>query len=130
MWCILVSFCVFTCVFHRKKPLLQAVLEMSEGHFESALRSLQKPQDSKRLLQILVIIRKEIEWPRNKDNMLKLRDNGCLKPIVSCLNIQNGNILDVVLSIIGNCCMERNSARDLVRQADLAICLINVNTSD
>lgn len=87
---------------------------MSEEYFESAIHSLQKYQDPHRLLKILVVIRKEIEWPRNRNNMQKLRDKGCLKQVVMCLHTKNGNILDVTLSILGNCCMDSDTAKDLV----------------
>lgn len=87
---------------------------MSENYFESAMTSLQKHQDSHRLLKILILIRKEIEWPRKRNNLQKLRESGCLKNIITCLQTKDGHILDVSLSILGNCCLDRDAARDLV----------------
>lgn len=87
---------------------------MSEDYFESAINSLQKYQDPHRLLKILLVIRKEIEWPRNRNNMQKLRDKGCLKQVVMCLQTKHSNVLDITLSILGNCCMDSDTAKDLV----------------
>lgn len=90
---------------------------MSELKFDESLDALNKPQDSKTLLKILVIIRKEVEWPKHKDQIFKLRQKGCLKQFLKMLNM-NKNIVDICLSILGNCVMEKGCARDAVSISD------------
>lgn len=85
-----------------------------EDMFDSAMASLQKPQEPRRLLQILVALRKEMEWPKHQWNMLKFYDMGCMKPLFRAMQRVNGSILDVCLSILGNCAMDRYIARNLV----------------
>lgn len=87
---------------------------MSENKFDAVLHALGKPQDHKSLLKILVAIRKEVEWPKNKDNITKLRTTGCLKKLVAVLQSQKKNILDTTLSILGNCVMDKSCTRDVV----------------
>lgn len=87
---------------------------MSEGKFEVVLCALNKPQDDRTLLKILSTIRKEVEWPKNKDNITKLREKGCLKYLITILQKQQKSLLDVTLSILGNCMMDRGCTRDVV----------------
>lgn len=88
---------------------------MSETKFDGALCALNKPQDERTLLKILLTIRKEVEWPKNKDNITKLREKGCLKQLITILQKQQKSVVDVVLSILGNCMMDRGCTRDVVR---------------
>lgn len=81
--------------------------------FENDLNALSKPQDSKNLLKILVRIRKEVEWPKHKDHITQLRQRGCLKNFIKMFGM-NKNIIDICLSILGNCIMDRGCARDVV----------------
>lgn len=90
---------------------------MGESHFDSAMASLRKPQESRRLLKILVVLRKEMEWPKDRLNMVKFYDNGCMKQLIACMQRDNGSVLDVCLSILGNCAMERYISRNLVSEA-------------
>lgn len=85
-----------------------------ENIFDSAMVSLKKPQETRRLLKILVALRKEMEWPKDKLNMLKFYDTGCMKPLIVAMQRDNGSVLDVCLSILGNCAMERYISRNLV----------------
>lgn len=94
-----------------------------ESHFDSAMVSLKKPQETRRLLKILVALRKEMEWPRDKLNMLKFYDSGCMKQLIACMQRDNGSVLDVCLSILGNCAMERYISRNLVS----SVIVLNVN---
>ncbi|XP_018333008.1 uncharacterized protein LOC108742330 [Agrilus planipennis] len=90
---------------------------MSEqGLFQSAIRSLKKPQGESRLKKILFAIRKEIDWPNKRDNIIKLREEGCLKHLVLCLQQKDTNLVDISLSILGNCCLDQSCARDVVRK--------------
>lgn len=100
--------------------------QTSEQYFDSAIKALQKPQEPRRLLKIVVAIRKEMEWPVNRANMLKFHSKGCLKHIVPYLQEENCNILDTILSILGNCCMERVICRDLVNIVSIVLCSKNI----
>lgn len=86
---------------------------MSTMKFDEALIALTKPHDSKTLLKILVRIRTEVEWPKHKDNVLKLRQKGCLRHFLKMFGM-NKNIIDICLSILGNCIMDKGCARDAV----------------
>lgn len=86
---------------------------MSKLSFDDSLNALSKPHDSKTLLQILVTIRKEVEWPKHKEQIAKLRQNGSLRHFMKMFNM-NKNILDICLSILGNCIMDKGCARDAV----------------
>lgn len=94
---------------------------MSEAKFEGALCALNKPQDERTLLKILLTIRKEVEWPKNKDNITKLREKGCLKQLIIILQKQQKSVLDVTLSILGNCMMDRGCTRDVVSNKNFVI---------
>lgn len=84
--------------------------------FESAMASLKKPQETRRLLKILVVLRKEMEWPKDQWNILKFHEMGCVKPLFAAMQRDNANILDVCLSILGNCVMHRDVAQCLVSE--------------
>ncbi|CAH1155290.1 unnamed protein product [Phaedon cochleariae] len=87
---------------------------MVDPNFEQALIGLGKKQDSKTVLKILVHIRREVEWPKNIENITKLREKGCLKHLVGILQMPQKHILDVCLSILGNCIMDKGCARETI----------------
>ncbi|KAJ8913033.1 hypothetical protein NQ315_002049 [Exocentrus adspersus] len=87
---------------------------MSEGKFEATLNALNKCDNEKTLLKLLLTIRKDVEWPKNRDNIIKLREKGSLSRLVIILQKQQKTVLNVVLSILGNCFMDRGCARDIV----------------
>lgn len=91
-------------------------MNMSEIKFDEALNALNKSQDSKTLLRILIAIRNEVEWPKHKGQIIKLRQKGCLRHFLKMLNM-NKNIVDICLSILGNCIMDKGCARDAVSNA-------------
>ncbi|KAK9731919.1 BTB/POZ domain [Popillia japonica] len=66
---------------------------METDYFTTAVQSLKKPQDKKKLLQVLIIIRKGID-----DSSTKLE-----------------SILDISLSILGNCCLDAHFAKNLIK---------------
>lgn len=84
---------------------------MSECYFDSVLQSLLKPQEKERLYKILVAIRNNVEWPKDKGNITKICDGNCLKSLIICLQQPCLKIINVTLSILGNCCMDRRCAR-------------------
>ncbi|VEN59858.1 unnamed protein product [Callosobruchus maculatus] len=86
----------------------------SDSQFETCLQALKVPQNSKSLFKVLVNIRKELEWPKDRQNILKVRTEGCLGQLVSILQMPQRYIMDVCLSILGNCMMDKNCSRDLV----------------
>lgn len=81
--------------------------------FDDSLSALNKPQDNKNLMKILLIIRKEVEWPKHKEQITKLHQKGCLKHLLRMFNMEK-KIIDISLSIIGNCVMNKGCARDAV----------------
>lgn len=88
---------------------------MSSVNFDETLDSLSSPQEKEHLYRLLLLIRKEVEWPE-RDNIVKLREKGCLKHLINYLEQQNSNlnVVNVILSILGNCCMDRISAGEIV----------------
>lgn len=87
---------------------------MTENNFLNALNVLKKSENNEILLKTLVTIRKDINWTKTKDNINKLREKGCLENVAKALYTQDKHILDVSLSILGNCCMDKTTARELV----------------
>ncbi|CAH2008395.1 unnamed protein product [Acanthoscelides obtectus] len=87
---------------------------MNETQFNTFLNALSVPQDSKSIYKLLVNIRKELDWPQHRQNILKIRSEGCLGQLVSILQMPQRYIMDVCLSILGNCMMDKGCARDLV----------------
>jgi hypothetical protein len=90
---------------------------MSEYNFDNVLVALQNVQDNSTFLKVLIDIRKGVdaECPQNKANITKLRDRG-LRRIISSLETPKKTIINVALSILGNCCLDANCARDVVSQ--------------
>lgn len=86
---------------------------MSASKFDGALNGLCKPLDSKSLFKILILIRKEVDWPKHKDQIVKIRQKGYLRHFLKMLHL-NKNIVDICLSILGNCVMDKGCARDAV----------------
>lgn len=109
---------------------------MSNLSFDAILGGLQTEEDSSKLLKLLVDTRKHVDWPIHRDNIHKLRDSNGLKKIVSYLSTSKKAVLDVCLSILGNCCMEHKCARDAVSLwntyhisasfHDLQVCQLNI----
>lgn len=81
--------------------------------FDDCLSALNKPHDNKTLFKLLLIIRKEVEWPKHKEQIIKLYQKGCLKHLLRTFNTKKC-IIDISLSIIGNCVMNKSCARDAV----------------
>lgn len=91
--------------------------------FDDYLNALSKPHDSKTLLKILVSIRKQVEWPKHKDHITQLRQTGCIRNFIKMFGM-NKNIIDICLSILGNCIMDKGCARDAVSTSGT----IHINT--
>ncbi|KAK4873434.1 hypothetical protein RN001_015463 [Aquatica leii] len=100
---------------------------MDEKYFESALSSLLKPQEPDRLCKILVVIRNNLEgsFGTIKENIIKIQEKGCVKDLVLCLQQRKIYIVNLTLSILSRCCMERNFARLAVNRHGL---LSNLNS--
>nr|XP_022921283.1 uncharacterized protein LOC111429570 [Onthophagus taurus]XP_022921291.1 uncharacterized protein LOC111429570 [Onthophagus taurus] len=85
-------------------------------YYESACKSLLKQQDSKRLFQILVVIRKGLNDKHLCEERIKqLTDLGCTRSITLCLQQESVAILDVTLSLIGNACINYHFCLELLK---------------
>ncbi|KAL1516622.1 hypothetical protein ABEB36_000508 [Hypothenemus hampei] len=91
---------------------------MSASSLEASIASLQKSKNSSTLLlKALVSIRNEVDWPKNKQNVAKLRLNGCVKQLVAVLSATSQkSCVDLALSILGNCFMDRTFVVEAVTQ--------------
>lgn len=90
-------------------------MEGDSDYFITAVQSLRKPQDKRKLLQILIVIRKGIDCTSTKLQKLSiLSDSGSIKNLIGCLQLENNNILDITLSILGNCCIHSDFAINAV----------------
>lgn len=88
---------------------------METDYFTTAVQSLKKPQDKKKLLQVLIIIRKGIDDSSTKlERYSILSELGTVKNLIGCLQLENNSILDISLSILGNCCLDAHFAKNLV----------------
>lgn len=86
---------------------------MSELNFEKAICALNKGQDGKTLIKILMKIREEVDWPTHKDRIAVLRKKGCFKHFVKILTMQK-KAVDISLSILGNSLMDEGCTREVV----------------
>ena len=89
---------------------------MSSSTFDDVLTSLQSVQDSTKLLKLLIEVRKrvDVDCAKNNDNITKIRERGSFKQIISSLQTSKKGIINVSLSILGNCCLDARCARDVV----------------
>ncbi|CAG9770667.1 unnamed protein product [Ceutorhynchus assimilis] len=93
---------------------------MSNTNFDTGISVLQKSSDPKTIQKALGWIRKEVDWPKNKNNVVRLRDRGCLKQITAIiLNTTHRNCIDLALSILGNCLMERTCTTEVITQHNI-----------
>ncbi|XP_044756616.1 uncharacterized protein LOC123315105 [Coccinella septempunctata] len=81
--------------------------------FDKALRILSPTLNAQNLYKLLTYIRKSVEWPKHKRNILKIHKSGCIKKILGCLTSSQSNIIAVSLSILGNCCLEPNCSNEV-----------------
>lgn len=82
---------------------------------EGAIQALQGSPTPKGLVKALICIRHEVDWPKKKQNVVLLRSRGALKQIAAILLATNQKgCLDLALSILGNCLMERACTNELV----------------
>ncbi|KAK9877196.1 hypothetical protein WA026_016944 [Henosepilachna vigintioctopunctata] len=82
--------------------------------FDETLKVLSHSVNSSSLYKLLSFVRKEVEWPQHKENINKLQHSGCLKQIVVSLRSSNLHVVNVALSILGNCCMESESTKKII----------------
>ncbi|XP_017786028.1 PREDICTED: uncharacterized protein LOC108569116 [Nicrophorus vespilloides] len=83
-----------------------------ETYFESILSSLRKPQNTKRLMQILIALRKAVNTPNHQARIQMIKRHNCIKPLVNYTRYDgNIKVVDLALSILGNCCMNNVIAR-------------------
>ncbi|KAH0998876.1 uncharacterized protein LOC125502332 [Dendroctonus ponderosae] len=84
---------------------------------EGAIQALQGSPTPKALVKALICIRHEVDWPKKRQNVVLLRTKGALKQIAAILLATNQkSCLDLALSILGNCMMERACTNELVTQ--------------
>ncbi|XP_023017846.2 uncharacterized protein [Leptinotarsa decemlineata] len=93
-----------------------------EPDFDKILAGLDKKQDSKYLFKILTNIRKQVEWPKHKEQIASFRTKGYIKHVIRTLQMPQKHIIDVSLSILGNCVLDKGCAR-------MAIGTYNILTS-
>lgn len=96
---------------------------MSNNNFDEVLTSLENVQDSKKLLKLLIDIRKKVDADCLGNNIGKIREKGAFKHIVSSLQTSNTSIINVSLSILGNCCLNAQCSRDVV-------CIVHFKKND
>ncbi|CAH0547622.1 unnamed protein product [Brassicogethes aeneus] len=87
---------------------------MSNQNFLNALTSLLTTVNPAELFKVLATIRKDVEWPKDKDNITRIREKKHLKHIVGALQSNQRNVLNVALSILGNCLLDKDCSRDAV----------------
>ncbi|XP_066250746.1 uncharacterized protein Rnb isoform X2 [Euwallacea similis] len=98
---------------------------MSNTNLDTAISSLQQNKTGKSALKALITIRSEVEWPKHKQNITRLRESGCLKEITAVLlSAHQKQCVDLALSILGNCLMDRTCTVEVVTQHNI-ISVIN-----
>lgn len=82
--------------------------------FDKVLRILSPSTKSSNLYKHLTFIRKFVEWPKHRKNIVKIQKSGCIKKILACLSSTQSDIIAISLSILGNCCLEFKCANEVV----------------
>ncbi|XP_050501255.1 uncharacterized protein LOC126881194 [Diabrotica virgifera virgifera] len=96
------------------------------SNFEDLLKALGKEQSSKNIYKILYNIRKEVEWPKNKENINKIHREGTIIHFISNLQSSHKHIVDLCLSILGNLFLDKNCAEDAVLSFEVLPALVKV----
>ncbi|KAK5640181.1 hypothetical protein RI129_010992 [Pyrocoelia pectoralis] len=89
--------------------------------FDKATDGLLVATDQRDVFKTLMTIRNHLEGPLPtvKDAIKKIQEKDCLKVLTSCLQQRRHHIINVSLSILGRCCMERNFVRISVNRYNL-----------
>lgn len=88
---------------------------MSNSSLEGAIAVVQQQRVPRGILKALITIRSSVEWPKHKQNISRLRESGCLKQITAILsNAPQRQCIDLALSILGNCLMDRPCTVEVV----------------
>lgn len=88
---------------------------MSNSSLEGAIAVVQQQHVPRGILKALITIRSAVEWPKHKQNISRLRESGCLKQITAILsNAPQRQCIDLALSILGNCLMDRTCTIEVV----------------
>ncbi|KAB0792076.1 hypothetical protein PPYR_14037 [Photinus pyralis] len=89
--------------------------------FERATDNLRLSADHRELFKTLMTIRNHLEGPLPavKESIKKIQEKDSLKVLISCLQQKRQPIINVSLSILGRCCMERNFVRISVNRYNL-----------
>ncbi|XP_072382558.1 uncharacterized protein Rnb [Diabrotica undecimpunctata] len=94
--------------------------------FEDLLKVLGKEQSSKTIYKVLYNVRKEVEWPKNKENINKIHEEGTVIYFISNLQSSHKHIVDLCLSILGNLFLDKNCAEDAFLRFEVLPALLKV----
>ncbi|CAG9831620.1 unnamed protein product [Diabrotica balteata] len=96
------------------------------SHFGDLHKALANEQSSKSIYKVLYNIRKEVEWPKNKENIKKIHEEGTIIYFINNLQSSHKHIVDLCLSILGNLFLDKNCAEDAFLKYEVLPVLIKV----
>lgn len=101
---------------------------MATASFIKSLEEFSKvdKNHSKNVHNYLTYIRKNIEWPRDKRNILELQGHNSLGNLVVCLDTCKQSVLGITLSILGNCCMLSSFSHKLIFKYNIFVRITNL----
>ncbi|KAF5296205.1 hypothetical protein FQA39_LY12659 [Lamprigera yunnana] len=94
---------------------------VGENDFENALNFLMTPQEPKRLCKALIEIRNNLEGPKGmvQEKIREIQEKGRLKALLSCLQQRKIHVINLSLSVITRCCVERSFVQLAVNRYSL-----------
>lgn len=82
---------------------------------DKVLQLLKKPQSGKKLVHILAALRKHVNGSNHQQAIDIIRKCKMLKQIISFTQFDNNlRVVDLTLSILGNCCMNASVVHHVV----------------
>lgn len=83
---------------------------MEEQELSNLIKTIKNCNSKSKLYHNLKLLRRIVN---DKSQFTKVRELGGLRLILTLLPNKNTEIVDIILSIIGNCCTERECAREV-----------------
>lgn len=84
---------------------------MNQNMVENLLGVIKSSSDKSVIIRALIKLRTNVV--KDKDGVALFRKAGGVYPMVRFLNKPHEKILEIVLSILGNCCTEKDSCKEV-----------------
>lgn len=83
---------------------------MEDEELMNLIKNIKRNRSKSKLLHYLKILRRVVD---DKSKFTSVRESGGLRLILTYLPKNSLEIIDIILSIIGNCCMDRECSKEV-----------------